>query len=48
MKCVTKLYGYSDLATPVRGRSQVSTFMKAYREYARGRGSGNTVRFPPP
>ena len=31
----------------VRGRSQLSTFMKAYREYARGKGSGTTVRFYP-
>ena len=31
----------------VRGRSQLSTFMKAYREYARGRGSGTTVCFFP-
>ena len=30
----------------VRGRSQLSTFMKAYTAYARGRGSGTTVRFP--
>ena len=30
-----------------RGRSQLSTFMKAYTAYARGRGSGTTVRFPP-
>ena len=31
----------------VRGRSQLSTFMKAYTAYARGRGSGTTVRFSP-
>ena len=29
----------------VGGRSQLSTLMKAYREFARGRGSGTTVRF---
>ena len=32
----------------VRGRSQLSTFMKAYTAYARGRGSGTTVRLSPP
>ena len=31
----------------IRGRSQLSTFMKAYIAYVRGRGSGTTVRFPP-
>ena len=31
----------------LRGRSQLSTFMKAYTAYARGRGSGTTVRFSP-
>ena len=31
----------------VRGRSQLSTFMKAYTAYARGEGSGTTVRFSP-
>ena len=32
----------------IRDRSQLlSTFIKAYREYARGRGSGTTVRFYP-
>ena len=33
----------------LRGRSQLSTFMKAYTAYAyaRGRESGATVRFPP-
>ena len=31
----------------VRGRSQLSTFMKAYTAYARGRGSGTTVCFSP-
>ena len=31
----------------IRGRSQLSTFMKAYREYARGRVSGTTVPFSP-
>ena len=35
------------LSKDVRGRSQLSTFMKAYTAYARGRGSGTTVRFPP-
>ena len=30
-----------------KGRSQLSTFMIAYREYARGRGSGTNVRFFP-
>ena len=30
-----------------RGRSQLSTFMKAYTANARGRGSGTTVRFLP-
>ena len=28
----------------LRGRSQLSTFMRAYREYARWRGSGTTIR----
>ena len=32
-------------AATFRGRSPLSTFMKAYREYARGRGYGTTVRF---
>ena len=31
----------------VRGRSQLSTFMKAYTAYARRRGPGTTIRFPP-
>ena len=31
----------------VRDRSQLSTFMKAYTAFARGSGSGTTVRFPP-
>ena len=31
----------------IRGRSQLSTFMKAYTAYARGRGSWTTVRFFP-
>ena len=37
-------------ARSLRGRSQLSTFVKAHREYARGevpRGSGTTVRFFP-
>ena len=33
--------------TVVRGRSQLSTFMKAYTVYARGREVGTTVRFSP-
>ena len=32
---------------PLRGRSQLSTFMKVYTAYARRRGSGTTVRFSP-
>ena len=35
------------LGSSLRGRSQLSTFMKAYTVYARGRGSGTTVRFSP-
>ena len=35
------------MAREIRGRSQLSTFMKAYREYARGRGSGTNVHFFP-
>ena len=35
------------MCSEVRGRSQLSTFMKAYTAYARGEGSGTTVRFPP-
>ena len=31
----------------IRGRSQLSTFMKAYTSYARGRAFGTTVRFSP-
>ena len=39
---------YSPNSRRLRGRSQLlSTFMKAYTAYARGRGSGTTVRFPP-
>ena len=33
----------SNVPLSIRGRSQLSTFMKAYREYARGRGSGTIV-----
>ena len=34
-----------EIGATLRGRSQLSTFMKAYTAYARGRGSGTTVRF---
>ena len=30
-----------------KGSFTIMTFMKAYTAYARGRGSGTTVRFPP-
>ena len=38
---------YDETLHVLRGRSQFSTFMKAYTAYARGRGSGTTVRFSP-
>ena len=45
--CITCLKCRIILIIVIRGRSQLSTFMKAYREYARVRGSGTTVRFFP-
>ena len=33
--------------TMLKGRSQLSTFMKAYTAYARGRGLGPPYAFPP-
>ena len=40
-------YGKDKKGGYLRGRSQLSTFMKACTAYPRGRGSGTTVRFRP-
>ena len=45
--CAVHLLLSHSRALLVRGRSQLSTFMKAYTAYARGEGSGTTVRFSP-
>ena len=45
--CVNTALFIITVTISIRGRSQLSTIMKAYREYARGRGSGTTVRFFP-
>ncbi len=37
----------SRITSHLRGRSQLSTFIKAYREYALGEGPGTPVRFSP-
>ena len=41
------LGSHDNHAVTLRGRSQLSTFMKAYREYARGGGLGLPYAFPP-
>ena len=45
---LTHLQLFNNILLPIhlRGRSQLSTFMKAYTAYARGDGSVTTIHFP--